>query len=849
MVASETPVKFPLVGVGASEGGVESFQKFLRAIPADSGMAYILIQHLSPAHESMLHDILSRSTTIPVLEIVDDCRIEPDHIYVIPKNRMLGITGHSLKLTPREKSAVNMPIDLFFASLAREHGSFGIGVVLSGNARDGTVGLRNIREHGGITFAEDPKTAAWDGMPKNAIQAGVVDFVFQVGEIPARIIKVHALYEPPNSVKEDQKSDIEYNLEKILYIVRQQSGVDFSYYKKPTLLKRIDRRMAINQFTRYEGYLGFLRENKSEQEALFQDLLLKVTTFFKDPEIFEELGRKVFPRLLEGRAPDETIRIWIPACSTGEEAYSLAFGLFDSLGGLTAGYNLLRVKLLIFASDISRAAIKKARSGTYNPVEIGPISEWQREDYFIKTDEGYQVVRPIRDTIVFTVHNFLNDPPFGKVDLISCRDMLSNLDPLLHRKALSTFHYALKENGFLLLGKSETIDVPSGLFAPFSQNANIFSRKPGSGSFLKTDAKQERKNIVSGYNPFPFRPSSSDFRKSAEAVLVSTYSPASIVVDEHMEVVHINGNIAPFLGSSSGSPTHQLMDMAGQELAFELRNALLKARDSRETEVIKGIPLKYNGRRLLVTIEIVPLTDILDPHYLILFRKKAKGTFVLEEVWENWKQFFKSPEKNNPQWRITTLERELEQVRVDMSELSEEHDAYTEELQSANEEMLSSHEEILSLNEELETSREELKAINKELIELNHELVENQEVQKRIMRNLNAVISNLREPFVVLEKDFKILAANASYYKKFEVNKSETVGRLFFEVRDKMWDNPHLRSLLQEVLPRKRQIVDKQIVIKSPTGVERSFKFNARKMVGREKVYGESILLSIDDIN
>ena len=840
--------KFPIVGVGASAGGLDSFQKFLKAVPANSGMAYILVQHLSPTHHSILPGILSKATSIPVQEISNDCTIKQDHIYVIPENQMLEISDYSLKLTPRKKNVQNMPVDVFFSALARVHGTMAIGVVLSGTASDGTVGLKEIKEHGGITFAEDPNSATWDGMPKNAIGAGVVDFVLPVEQIPTKLVNVYALYESDPVQDEEQKSKINENsLRKILSVLQQHSGVDFSFYKRPTVLRRLDRRMAINQITEQKDYLAFLIKNRAERESLFQDLLIKVTSFFRDPEIFDELVKTVIPQILKNQDPQDPVRIWIPACCTGEEAYSLAIVLFDALGGLTSGHNFLKTKIQIFASDISDVAIKKARTGVYSAAEVEPLSKSQLADYFTKVDANYQVVKPIRDSIVFATHNFLKDPPFSKVNLVSCRNVFIYLDPFLQRKALSTFHYALKEKGFLLLGKSETIGTPSDQFIPFSQEGKIYIRKSGSSRF-QILATPSTMNETPNKLPIPsIRASRTDFKKSAESVLVSRYTPASVIVDGHMEVVHINGSVAPFLEPSSGKPTHELMKMARKELAFELRNALHKAKETQESVIKEGIPIVDNGHRSLATIEIVPLTNVVDPYFLILFQKKSQNASLLERAWKKLKPTFSSKERNFTEQRVMALERELEQMREDMRSISEEQEAYSEELQSANEELLSSNEEMQSLNEELETSKEELQSTNEELIVVNRELLEKQNEQNRTLNYLDAVIANLREPFVVLENDYKIRTANAAYYKRFDVDETEIRGRSFFDIQDKIWNNVKLQTMIKKVLPKAIRIVDEEIIINHPSSGEWRFMFNAREIVHNHES-NKLILLSMEDV-
>ena len=840
--------KFPLVGIGASAGGLDSFEKFLKAVPENSGMAYIIVQHLSPSHESILPDILSRATTVPVLEITDDCEIEADHIYVIPENKMLEVTDHSLKLTPREPGTGNMPIDLFFGSLAQIHGPNAVGVVLSGTAHDGTAGLRDIKEHGGITFAEDPGSATWNAMPKSAIAAGVVDFVLPAGDIPSKLINVHAVYGNAALGETGQRSQVDASrIKKILAVVQQQNGVDFSNYKQPTILRRIDRRMAINQIGDHRDYLGFLVKERAEQESLFQDLLIKVTSFFRDPEVFEELGKTVFPRLLEDG--DGPVRLWVSACATGEEAYSLAITLLDAMGGADALRDHQRKKIQIFATDISESAIYKARSGVYSSDEVKPLSQVRLDTYFTKTNGIYKVIKPVRDTIVFARHNFLQDPPFGNLDLISCRNVLIYLDRVLQKNAFSTFHYALRENGFLLLGRSETPGTDSDRFVPFSEQGKIYTRKAGKGRIADVSPGQKRNGVTPLRKQMPpfRRRSRTDFRKSAESVLVSEYTPVSLIVDERMDIVHINGNAAPFLGPWTGKPTRELMKMARKELAFELRNALHKARESQGKVVKEGIPLKHEGERSLVTIEIVPLTDILDPHFLVLFRKDLRNTSLLAWARKKLSSTFAPSELTHGGRGVAALERELAQSREDMRSITDEQEAYGEELQSANEELLSSNEEMRSLNEELETSKEEVQSANEELIITNRELLDKRKEQNRTLELLDAVHATHREPFVVLERDLRVQMANAAYYKKFDTDERETEGMPFFEIQNGLWDNAKLRSLLGKVLPKKERIMDEEIVIDHPSGKQRSFMFNAREII-REEESDKLILLSIEDI-
>ncbi len=849
MAKSSHKHTFPLVGIGASAGGIESFKRFLGAVPDNSGMAYILVQHLSPSHESLLPEILSRSTNVPVSEITDDCELEPDHIYVIPENSMLEVTDHSLRLTPRKNDVHHMPIDVFFTSLAKVHNNLAMGIVLSGTARDGTVGLQHIKEHGGITFAEDPKSATWDGMPKNAIEAGVVDFILLPEEMRAKLMQVKESYgmSGPERYSEDPEVDGDI-LKKILSVVRQKSGVDFNCYKKPTVLRRLDRRMAINQIAGHRDYLEYLSGSTTEQAALFQDLLIKVTSFFRDADVFEELEKTVFPKLLSGKSEDDPFRMWVAGCATGEEVYSLSICLFDTLNRSARNRDHKGIKIQIFASDISESAINKARTGLYSANELQHLSEKLLSTYFTRTDGNYRVIKSIRDTIVFTVHNFIKDPPFGNVDMISCRNVFIYLDPLFQKNALTIFHYALRENGLLLLGKSESIAKPMALFAPFSQSTKLYSRKPGRGRFLKSSTKREQtKTDPTGKKEPSSMEVKMDFRRDAEAVLISEYTPAHIIVDERSEVVHVEGDIGPFLEVGQGRPSSELLKMARKELAFELRNALHKARESRGKVFKEAVSMKTESEQFLVDLEIVPLTRSPDPYYLIVFRKRTPHKSFMDKVLKKLGPTFKTSEQNPILRRNTTLEKEMEQLRDDTRRISEDQDAYNEELQSANEELLSSNEEMQSLNEELETSKEELQSTNEELVVVNRELLDKQDELSEALQFSDNIISTVREPFLVLDQDLRILKTNAAYHRRFDTGEQEIDGKLFFEIQDGQWDHAELRSLLQKMLPEKQRIIDEEMLINLPGDGERILVFNAREIL-REKRSDKLILLAISDI-
>ncbi|MEO6252314.1 MAG: chemotaxis protein CheB, partial [Ferruginibacter sp.] len=457
----KSPNLFPVVGIGASAGGLDAFKKLLKAIPEDSGMAYVLVQHLDPKHESLLPELLQKVTKIPVLEITDDIKVHPDHIYVIPSNKMMVATDGVLLLKPRpEKSMTgrNLPIDLFFTSLAEVHQEHAIGVVLSGTASDGTQGLKAIKDHGGITFAQDEASAEYDSMPHSAAQAGVVDFILPPQEIPKKLLEIinkTILSDEELQNIPRQEEDI---FKQILSLLRIRKGVDFTYYKQTTIRRRILRRMVVNKNEETGDYLKFLRGNNPEQDLLYQDMLIPVTSFFRDKKVFDNLCDTVFPAIIKNKIPGEITRVWVAGCSTGQEVFSFAICFKEFLGD-----NHERIQ--IFGTDLSEPAITKSRSGLYEKSEVDGISPERLKAYFTKSNGGYQVNKSIRDMCVFAHHNFLKDPPFGKMDCISCRNVLIYMEPYLQKKALTTFHYALNPKGFLLLGKSETTGGVPDLFA------------------------------------------------------------------------------------------------------------------------------------------------------------------------------------------------------------------------------------------------------------------------------------------------------------------------------------------------------------------------------------------------
>ncbi|MEP7255206.1 MAG: chemotaxis protein CheB, partial [Ferruginibacter sp.] len=841
--------QFPVVGIGASAGGLDAFKKLLKAIPENSGMAYVLVQHLDPNHESFLHELLQKITKIPVLEIADDIKVEPDHIYILPSNKMMIANDGVLELSPRperNKNERNLPIDLFFTSLAEVHQAHAIGVVLSGTASDGTQGLKAIKDHGGITFAQDEESAAYEGMPHSAAQAGVVDFILPPEKIPQKLLEVIAIIRGNEGGEPELPlSDIDV-FKQVLSLLRIRKGTDFTYYKQSTIGRRILRRMALNKNQDPAAYLKYLRENKAEQDLLFQDMLIPVTSFFRDKKTFDNLCEAVFPHLVKNKTSTEPIRVWVAGCSTGEEAYSIAICLKEFLGE-----NHHQVQ--IFATDLSEPAIAKARYGVYTKAELNAVSPQRLQDFFTKSNGSYQVNKNIRDMCVFAHHNFLKDPPFGKMDFISCRNVLIYMEPYLQKKALTTFHYALNPKGFLLLGKSETTSGVPDLFTLAAKNDKLFTRKDVPGKFMHVTSQRSEQNFsLADANPNS-ETIRTDFQKTADDIMLRKYTPAGVVVNEAMDIVHFRGNTANYLEQSPGKPSHNLLQMAKNGLAFELRNILHKAKKDKAAVIKENIPIEINGGLRNISIEAIPLPNVIEPHYLILFhdsdlignKKLTIGNKKL--TIGNKKLTIGKTKKNDQDLRIQQLEKELSQAREDMRSITEDQEAANEELQSANEELLSSSEELQSLNEELETGKEELQSTNEELMVVNQEMTSLNE-QLTVSRDYSeAIIVNIHEPLLVLDKNLRIKTANDAFYKTFMVTELETEGSLIYNLGNRQWDIPVLRTLLEKILPEKSKINDFKVAHHFSSIGDRVMMLNAREVINRNSPE-KLILLSIEDI-
>lgn len=832
---------FPVVGVGASAGGLDAFKRLIRAIPENAGVAYIFVQHLEPSHDSMLVEILQKATSIPVQEITNNVRVEPNRVYVIPSNKLLTATDGRLELSPRApKGEKNMPIDLFFTSLAEVHQSHAIGVVLSGTATDGTLGLKAIKEHGGFTFAQEPQSAAYSGMPQSAIDAGVVDFILSPEEIPLQLVRISEIFR--NSMvgeKEDVKTVKEEAFRQLIALLRIRKGNDFTYYKQTTIRRRIMRRMGLNKIDNITDYLTYFRDNITEQDLLYQDLLIPVTGFFRDPKTFTALSESVFPNVLKDKSEVNPVRIWIAGCSTGEEPYSMAICLSEYLGPKIADY-----KVQIFATDISERSISKARLGIYTKKDIAGLNLVQLEKYFTKVNGSYHIIKPIRDMCVFACHNFLKDPPFAKMSLISCRNVLIYMETFLQKRALTTFHYALNERGYLLLGHSETTAPASELFTTYDKSEKIYTRKSLPGKFLHISSGKTENTSKSNGNVAKKEPESDDFQRSADEAVIARFSPCGVVVNEELTIVQFRGATGTWLEPPPGKPSLNLLKMAKQGLAFELRNALHKAKADGKPLVKKGISMLSGEKQQLVTIEVIPLLNTIERYYLVLF-SDTLADLAIEDLEGLTKEVLNKELAESE--RNSQLEKELIQLREDIRSITEDQEAVNEELQSANEELLSGSEELQSLNEELETSKEEIQSTNEELTTLNQELLDRNDQLNIARLYAESIIATIREPLVVLDKDLIVRTANQSYYNKFNTSEDKTEGKFFYHLNNGLWDIPSLRAALENSLLTDGHIADVEVKQRFEDMGERILLLNACRIAKKDNAE-LLILLAFEDI-
>jgi two-component system CheB/CheR fusion protein len=837
---------FPIVAIGASTGGLEAVTVLLKNLPADTGMAFIYVQHLSPDHKSSLPTILSRITAMKVQEIEDMEHMAPDNVYVIPHNKEIKVTDGHIQLLPRRRNIPsNFTIDVLFSSLAETHKENVIGVVLSGNAKDGTLGLKAIKNAGGVTFAQDGSAKA-GSMPESAIASGMVDFILSPREI-ARTLARFSKNGYVGNIK--AKTDIsgltvvDPVWETIFEMLYKETGVDFSHYKMSTIKRRLRNRMLQSGVQTIKEYEVLLRKNSREINILRKDLLINVTDFFRDTETFLYLKNNFLPRLLKGKMPGETLRLWVPATSTGQEAYSIAM-LLNELQENTVN----KIPVKIFATDLSDQAIQVARAGKYSSNDIKAISKSRLKRFFTKTGDSYYIVKELRDMCVFAAHNILHDPPFFRIDLISCRNLLVYLDTAAQKKVLAILHFALNDGKSLLLGKSETIGVSSLLYSQTNNNFKIFSRKKSVGirKMPELTSRFAAKAIYEKAMSPAFKKNANthapELEKAIDAMLLSRYVPACAIINKDMEILQFRGSTALYLTHPQGKASLNILKMTHPECALELRDAIQTAIQTKQAVRKTGIEIKMGTTVHVMCLEVCPLKiDWEEPLLLVVFTlEEAAGKTI-----ENGGSITNNALRENIQ--IKKLTAELDMAREQIHMIMESQEKAYEELQTANEEIVSANEEFQTLNEELETSKEEIEATNEELLSAIRELKTHNELLAESYSYSQTIIATIHEPMIVLDKNLHVKSANKSFYKKFLVNKQETEGKPLFELGNKQWDIPELRELLEEILSKNSHFENFEVTHLFPDVGEKVMLLNASRII--QKTHREKlILLAIEDI-
>jgi len=755
---SSSSSQFPIVGVGASAGGLEAFTQLFKNLPANSGMAFVLIQHLAPAHESMLTGLLSKATSLPVREVKDGMKVEPDNVYVIPPDMEMIIFQGVLHLTPREKTRGQyMPVDSFLRSLAQDRRNNAIAVIVSGTGSDGSMGIRAVKGEGGIVFAQDG-TAKYDGMPKSAIDTGCVDFELPPDKIAAELLRIRR-HPYLAAVRHGETAQIipaqENGLNKIFIMIRSAKGVDFTSYKRSTIMRRVTRRMLLQKIEGMDKYVTYLKETPSEIETLYQDILINVTSFFREPKAFDALRKSVFPHIVKKAAADVPVRIWVPACSTGEEAYSIAITLIEYMDD-----NKISRPVQLFATDLDELAVEKARRGTYPENISRDVSSERLRRFFEKTGGGYVINKFVREMCIFAKQDMVKDPPFSKIDLISCRNVLIYFGPELQKKAIRILFYALSPKGFLMIGPSETVGEFAGLFSVVDKKHTIYAKEAEQSKLHVEQSSEEYAG--SPYTPFAGAglkpaPALSDIQKEADIIVLNKYSPAGFVVNDAMKILQFRGDIGLYLRPAPGEASLNLLKMVSEDLVAELRTALHQAKKEDVTVRKERTRVKHDRRIKYINIDVVPFKAPASGErcFLVLFEEIVGAGFKPALT-----KTAPAAKGRREDEETAQLRQEIAASKTQLNNLTQEYEAANEELKALNEELQSSNEEMQSINEEMETAKEELQSTNEELTTVNDELQSRNEETTQLNNDLFNVLRGVEIPIIILGSELQIRRFN-----------------------------------------------------------------------------------------
>ncbi|MBI4564127.1 MAG: PAS domain-containing protein [Planctomycetes bacterium] len=768
----------PVVGVGASAGGLEAFTQLLNHLPPDTGFAFVLVQHLDPHHASVLPKILSAKTRMGVREAADGDVLKPNVVFVLPADKSITVSQGLLRLSPRlETGRWHHPIDAFLRSLAMDQKSRAIGVILSGSGSDGALGIQAVKDEGGINFVQDEKSSQHAGMPQSAIATGCVDFVLPPEGIARELARLggHS-YIVQQPVPAAAPAPPEDSLRQVFTLLRNMSGIDFSQYQQSTIQRRLRRRMALAQVENGDDYLAYVLRHKGELASLLSDFLIKTTQFFRDGATFEFLAQRVLPSIMKDRSAEEPLRVWVPACSTGEETYSLLICLMEWIEQIQS-----RVEVKMFASDVSESAISQARKGSYPENISQNVSAERLERFFTRNGLRYEVKPPLRKMCVFAKHDLLNAPPFSRMDLIGCRNLLIYLGRATQGRVLSILHYALKPGGVLLLGTSEGVNEAPHLFHQIDKRFKVFSKQPSSEHFRFRPAQEhllaESPRVERGTTEV-------DPENAADRITMERYSPPGVLINEDMTILQFRGDVSRYIRPAAGKATLNLIGMLHEGLQLGLRSAVLKAKKQRGAVRKKGLQFVQKGRIQNLSVDVIPIPSSSSGErtFLIVFLEGGEA-----EVSKPGPHRVGRGGTGGESAESSALKRELAETKEYLKSVVEDLSINLEQLQATNEELESANEELQSTNEELETSKEEIEATNEELNTVNAELTDRNHEVMRFGDYLEAVFNTVRDPLLLLDPVLRVKQANRAFYELFRISENETVGRFVGELATERW--------------------------------------------------------------
>ncbi len=792
---------FPIVGVGASAGGLEALTRLIGALPPQPGVAMVVVQHLDPHYQSQLSTILQSQSPIPVVEAVHGARVQPDHVYVIQPNTNVALADGILSVTPRpDDRRPHYPVDHFLRSLAAVQGRRSVGVILSGTGSDGTLGLSEIKAAGGVTFAQDERTAQHGAMPQSAIASGAVDLVLPPEEIASRLagLPAHPYLKLPEGAEREEDGSEEFH--RVIQALHATSGVDFSQYRDTTIKRRTARRMLLRGFRSPAEYAKYLERDPLEAEALYRDVLINVTSFFREPEAFEDLKRDVFPEILRSKQDSQPIRIWVPGCSTGQEPYSLAIVLLEFLESMKASADIQ-----IFATDLGDpATLDRARNGVYPESIESEVSGERLRRYFTKEDRTYRIDKRVRDACVFARQNITVDPPFSRVDLVSCRNVLIYMSTAMQDRLLPVFHFALNQPGFLMLGHAETVGPFADLFELVSRRHKIYRRKQSGRrpqlTFMGEDwlaGLVTRPVGRAGHPP--------DFPSEADRLVLGHYAPPSVLVNADFDVLQFRGRTARFLEAPPGQPTTNVLRLARGGFATELRAALAEAKAARTPVVREHLHVSDAGREIEFTLRVLPITvaQSQDLCLLVLFE-------TLD--WPAWSAAVPLEGDSATGDRdVVWLRQELASSKHYLQSILDAQEAANQELRAAHEEVLSSNEELQSTNEELETTKEELQSTNEELTTVNEQFENRNRELDALADELSNFIGSADVPMVTVGRNLTVRRVTPAARRAFNVLPSD-VGRSIEHIKFAL-DIDSVGEVVESVLatmqPWERELLDR----------------------------------------